>query len=697
MPQVKFGRKDEPAVTFEKSNDLIAVRTRSTRSLLGGPVLTPASKAVEDSQLIMTFPEAGVEVYKVLPSGLEARSVQERKDTLRMQTDVRFAGGVLVDEQSREPVIYTENLFVKFVDEADPEHCREVIREAGLSIKQEVDYATNAFFVAAPEGSGTQVFDLALALLDREDVEYCHPEILRQRNFREVFPPQWHLHTTTVSNVLVNASANVAAALQTTKGQGMTIAVIDDGIDIDHPEFASAGKVVAPRDATIGNSDPRPKDSYPQYPDNHGTACAGVACADGRVGASGVAPEAKLLPIRLVSGLGSQQEASAFRWAADHGADVISCSWGPPDGAWYNPDDPRHNQTVPIPASTRLAIDYATTQGRNGKGCVVLFAAGNGNESVDNDGYASYERVIAVAACNDRGTRSVYSDFGNAVWCAFPSSDFGYAPYNHPDALTTGIWTTDRTGTAGYNNGRPQLGDVAGNYTNSFGGTSSSCPGAAGVAALILAENPDLRWQEVRDIMRQCCDKIDPHGGGYNEEGWSKFYGYGRLNAAAAVRLAKPAPTNKVSVVRTFNRRLPDLHTVRVAVEVGETDLVDDLTVQVDIRHTYIGDLVVTLIPPTGSSVVLHNRSGGSTNNLNKVFDAMTTPDLTRFRGKSAKGTWTLKIEDKAARDTGRLVRYGLELTLSPEPLNRNSSPAIEKLSQVKAGNTRKKAKSSSA
>ena len=59
---------------------------------------------------------------------------------------------------------------------------------------------------------------------------------------------------------------------------------------------------------------------------------------------------------------------------------------------------------------------------------MVFFAAGNGNESVDNDGYASYDRVLAVAACNDRGERSVYSDFGEAVWCAFPSSDLAFAP-----------------------------------------------------------------------------------------------------------------------------------------------------------------------------------------------------------------------------------------------------------------------------
>ena len=92
-----------------------------------------------------------------------------------------------------------------------------------------------------------------------------------------------------------------------------------------------------------------------------------------------------------------------------------------------------HNQVVLLPDSTRLTIDYAI---RNGKGCVILFATGKSNESVDN---ASYEKVNAVAACNNRGARAAYSDYSKAIWCAFPSSN------GHP-SLKPGIWTTDRSG-----------------------------------------------------------------------------------------------------------------------------------------------------------------------------------------------------------------------------------------------------------
>lgn len=663
MPEVKFGNKNEPAVRFIKSEDLIAVRTRSKRSATAVPVPTAISAELSGSQLVLSFPEVGVEVYRV-PTGSGQRTVNERKIALRQLPDVRFAGGVLVDEQSGEPVVYTENLFVKFTDTTDPEECRTIIREAGLTIKEEVSYATNAFFVAAPEGTGERVFEIALSLLNREDVEYCHPEIVRKRSFRTIAPQQWHLKTTTVNGITISASANVEAAHQITQAEGITIAVIDDGVDIDHVEFSSSAKIVAPRDATQNSNDPRPKDNGP-YSDDHGTACAGVACADGKFEASGVAPKAKLMPIRLASGLGSQQEANAFRWAADNGADVISCSWGPQDGEWFNPNDPLHNSNVPLPASTKLAIDYATTQGRGGKGCVVLFAAGNGNETVDNDGYASYDRVIAVAACNDRAKRSVYSDFGNAVWCAFPSSDFGYPPFSHPDALTAGIWTTDRTGNRGYNKGSLADGDAGGNYTNSFGGTSSSCPGAAGIAALVLAVNPNLRSPEVKDLFKQSCDKIDPSGGQYDANGWSKFYGHGRLNALTAVTLAKPKPQNNVVVIRNFDRVLPDLQTVSVQLEVGENDPVERLAVIVEILHSYIGDLIVSLIPPSElnlGKIILSNRSGGATRNLKQTFDALTVPALANFQGKTVKGTWQLEVQDMAVRDEGQLVKFGVEL-----------------------------------
>jgi len=665
MPSVTYGGANGQTIEFEESKELVVVRTRSQRSLRSRVVDGPELDHLEDFEFVFGFPEAGVEIFRRSGKTGSRTAIERARKALKKGPDTRFAGRVLIDRKSNEAVIYTENLFVKFHDDCSEAHCQEIIDEAGLTVKRSLDYARNAYFVEAPEGTGQQVFDVAASLLEREDIEFCHPELVRRKDKRTIFDEQWHLKSTTVNGQSVSASANVSGAHAESLGEGITIAIVDDGVDIGHEEFSTAGKIVAPRDMRYPESDPRHSNPRPGFGDNHGTACAGVACADGKFGASGVAPRARLMPIRSVSALGSQAEADAFHWAADNGADVISCSWGPRDGRWWDPSDPVHDHVAPLPDSTRLAIEYAVRNGRGGKGCVIFWAAGNGNESVDNDGYATNGNVFAVAACNDTGKRSVYSDFGDAVFCAFPSSDMGHAPFQHPEPLTPGIWTTDRSGRDGYNSGRLADGDIDGNYTNSFGGTSSACPGAAGVAALILAKNPELRWDEVGTVMRQACDRIDPTGGEYNNDR-SKLYGFGRINAERAVRLAQPeVTTDTVVIAANFAIPVEDFRRSEVSLAVGDNRELTDIKVVVDIRHTYIGDLRVTVVPPTStnvSEIVLHNRTGRSTNNINRSFDKEAVADLKKLAGKSPKGTWTLRVEDFARRDTGLIRSFGLEL-----------------------------------
>jgi Subtilase family len=525
MLSCRFGGEEGTELRLEDEQDLVVVRThrRGARHDVS-PLSRRSCLAQNELVPLFGFPAAGVGVWRA-PKG----SSEELARVLDEDSEVEFAGRGLRD-QFGAPVVYTENLFVKFADGKSEADCEETLHSAGLQVKRLLPYAGNAFFVAAEGGIGREVFARAQALLERNDVDLCHPELVREISWNGTFPPQWHLHETTIDGNTVHAHANVTPAWEVSEGEGVVIAVIDDGVDIDHEEFAGAGKIVAPRSLSGPRSDdPRPADG-----DNHGTACGGVACADGGVGASGVAPRARLMPLRMVSGLGSQDEADAFAWAAEHGADVISCSWGPVDGRWWDPDDPTHQRVVPLPDSTRLAIEFAVERGRGGKGCVITWAAGNGNEEVGNDGYASYEKVIAVAACNDTGTKSAYSDFGDEIWCCFPSNDFD-------GPLTPGIWTTDRSGVEGYNQGDDSLGDEAGHYTNSFGGTSSACPGVAGAAALVVARNPELSWQEVKALLRATCDRIDEARGDYDEQDHSAWYGFGRVNARAAVEAAAPA------------------------------------------------------------------------------------------------------------------------------------------------------------
>lgn len=652
----QYGGRRGKKLRLSEDEGLLVVRTRSRRPLGRSALSKPALTLLESFESIVQYEDAGVEVLRARVARGRATLRDKARRALGKASDVQFTGRVLTDPGSESPVLYTENLFVKFGDDVRASAAKKVLKEHGLRLKRELAYARNSYFVEAAEGTGRRVFALASTLLEDDRVELCHPELVRPRARRAAAPQQWHLHKTTIGSKVIDQHANVVSAWAVTEGEGTTIAIVDDGVDVDHLDFAGAGKVVHPRDVTRGVGDARPFFGS----DRHGTACAGVACASGQFGSSGVAPRASLMPIRLRSALGSQSEADAFFWAAQHGADVISCSWGPVDGKWWDPNDPQHNVVVGLPDSTRLAIDWAVENGRNGKGCVITWAAGNGNESVDNDGYASYSRVVAVAACSDRGKRSVYSDKGDALWCAFPSSDF-----TDPQ-LTPGIWTTDRSGGSGYNPGAPNAnGDAAGQYAQDFGGTSSACPGAAGVAALVIARNPALRWDEVKDVLKRCAKRIDAGGNEYDASGHSSQYGYGRLDALAAVQLAVP-PTPKYSVLHEARQDVAvlDGKTSKIKVQVGDTKALKDVQIHVDIEHTYIGDLVVKVKPPGAAAVTLHDKAGGTTDNLRTTYDVVNTPGLAALVGTVQQGSWTLEVKDTATADQGKILRFGVELAL---------------------------------
>ncbi|MBS9462877.1 S8 family serine peptidase [Flagellimonas sp. 389] len=540
MVTYRIGGKDGKKQTLKETNDLVIVRFQENEDFNSLKLDDEKKSLVNHLMLVHSFPEANVNIYRCSPMG-DKSAKQIRNQVRKMSSTedgIKFSGRVLVDGQGAISV-YTENIFIKFFDTVSKSKYKTLMEKHELEINKEVVYAKNAFFVKSRKIEGKKIFELAESLLDLNEVEFCHPELIRQKKYKQnIHPQQWHLETTTFMSNTIDESVEVASAWQHTKGQGIIIAVIDDSVDINHPEFGGNGKIVGPRD--MWNGSPNPEPTSPRH--KHGTSCAGVACASGTDLASGVAPEALLMPIKLNANLGSSQEAEAFVWAADNGAHVISCSWGPPDGDWRNPSDSNHTNMVYLPDSTRLAIDYAVSNGRNGKGCIITWAAGNGREDTYYDGYASYEKVLAIAACNDTGQRSVYSDFGRAVFCAFPSGDFAYHLFNHPKPKTPGIWTTDVTGPRGYNPGdfgsNPLIGDAAGSYTATFTGTSSACPGAAGVIALILAVNPNLDLEGVREIIKKSCDKIDQDNANYDSDGHSIYYGYGRINARRAVENA---------------------------------------------------------------------------------------------------------------------------------------------------------------
>lgn len=438
--------------------------------------------------------------------------------------------------RGRTPLVVSDELIVAFQPDMTPAEIAELNRICQATILAAIDFAPNTFLLRVLEPGWHNTLNTANLFFQSGRVAYAEPNFISVPTPKFVtndplFANQWHL-----------TRIQAEAAWDVTRGDpNVVVAIIDDGVDLDHEDFASPGKIVAGIDLVGGDNNPRPGPG-----DDHGTAVAGVAVADGHnnIGVSGIAPNCRLMAIRLTgTGTSNLTEAQAFRFAADNGAAVINNSWGPTDGGG----------PAPLPGIVRAAIDHAVTNGRNGRGCVVLFAAGNGNEHISApatlDGYASYQRVVAVAAVNNRNVRSGYSDFGPEVDICAPSDGTSAQPLvwggYPPDGSTLAIFTTDRMGANGYN--PPTSGvDPAGaalNYTGTFGGTSSASPLAAGLAALIVSIAPDLTEAQVRYALEATADKVDAANtdpvGQYQANGHSQWYGYGRINALNAVRGAR--------------------------------------------------------------------------------------------------------------------------------------------------------------
>jgi subtilisin family serine protease len=419
------------------------------------------------------------------------------------------------------------------------------------------------------QASTAQTLALANAQALNADVEWAEPNFLNEVALLAnppsdpLFGEQWHLNNTGQFEGVAGADVSILEAWDLSRGDGINIAVLDDGTEVNHPDlrpniFINPGEIPGnSRDddnngyiddvngwdygnawSFFGYVFPEPDDNDPSPPDddsNHGTAVAGVAAAttDNSLGVSGAAPASKILPIRLfLYGrpgvfLTAEKYASAIYYAAGtgssadgtgrwRGADVFNMSFG-----IANPDFSDTGM-----AAVHTALTWAATEGRSGKGCVLLAAAGN--EDAEEVLFpASHPNVIAVGASTDRDVRAAYSNRGSKLDFVAPSG-----PWSSRGQAGQRIRTTDRTDAKGYNTSPSPGGD----YTPDFGGTSSASPLAAGVAALILSANPDLSSEEVRRILRETADKIG--GVTYDAQGFHREYGYGRINADRAVHRA---------------------------------------------------------------------------------------------------------------------------------------------------------------
>ena len=372
-------------------------------------------------------------------------------------------------------------------------------------------------------------FDLMHEVSNLSIIEYAQPNMLVKIEHTNdpLFAKQYQLKNNGQyidgQKATAGIDLNVTPAWSITKGSGITVAVIDDGIE-PHEDLPTIKAGFTP--ANDG-------DGTPSNTGKHGMAVAGIILAQHNdLGIKGISPNADLLAVNIFAqGTSLSDYAQSFYWAVDNGADVINNSWGfiYEDVEIESTNPPIYTvrkgamcSNNPFPALTS-AINFAADHGRNGKGCIITFASGNwaqeGPLGQNSDECVTYpgslESVLAIGAINPQGDKSIYSDYGPKLDFVAPSNDLN----SSGSRSYFGVRTIDREGAAGYSRS---------NYHSGFGGTSAATPAATGAITLVLSAHPNLTRNEVITLLKNSAKDVEVPG-------FDTRTGHGLIDAAAAI------------------------------------------------------------------------------------------------------------------------------------------------------------------
>ncbi len=511
--------------------------------------ILPSERALHDLEKI----EPIEEVQQVFYNVYKVRTAEGNLDDVmrHLRTDARVPGVChhayhpVGDESTRYYI--TEHLIVAFQSGTSHTAIEKILEQHGLKFVRFFEQkAQPVCLLQVTSSAGKNPVKVSEELHERPEILYAEPNLVNR--FQSFYTPQdplfknqWHLSSMRGIELMPNAHIDAAGAWDITRGsRDIVVAVIDDGFDLSHPDLNGPDKIVFPKDFVDDDTAPLPNYSRGDF---HGTPCAGLAIGEENGnGIVGVAPGCKFMPVRFGMTADDKLLYEIFDYVGKR-ADVISNSWGP----------------VPVyaPLSSLLwnqIAELSKTGGPHGKGCVLVFAAGNYNAPVyarDVDrfvwrhpsgdlkesrgtilnGHAAHPNVITVSAVTSQNRKAVYSNWGKEVDLCAPSNN-GHPIDTQVRLPGQSIWTTDN---ARFGN----------RYTSDFGGTSASCPMVAGVAALVRSVDPDLTAAEVLKILISTTDKItdtdsDPvlnlRKGTYDENGHSEWFGYGKVNAFRAVQ-----------------------------------------------------------------------------------------------------------------------------------------------------------------
>ena len=526
---------------------------------------------------------------------------------------------------------------------------------AGFGIEHGLSVGTYYVKVTADADSGTGKYTIRASedVLYQRFVDRCGAITGTSGIDDDFYGCQWHLDNDRQFTGGVGEDINVEDVWTGGNlGDGITVAVVDDGMHHQHADLHENVEESKNHDYTVGNEIYDPTET-------HGTAVAGIIAArDNMIGMRGVAPRARIYGYNLlVSGVMANEANAMSRNAATTA--ISNNSWGPGDSA------------VPEPAQSlwEAAVEDGVTTGYGGKGVFYAWAAGNGAREGDYstlDEYSNFYAVTAVCAVNYADVRSVYSEKGANLWVCGPSNGRG----------VPGIATTD--------NGN--------RYQDSFGGTSAATPMVSGVAALVRKANDALTWRDVKLILAASARKNDASNSGwetgavkYGDFGNYEFnheYGFGVVDAAEAVDLADgwtnvPALRRSTVGSGSINLSIPDAtipdpntnitvpggtKTSEITLD-GHVEFIEYIQVDAHFNHTSFRDLDVELVAPSGNVsklVPYFDREG-----LGLGVPVFSLTDTFRFGsakhlGEDAEGTWTLRVTDHLEADSGTLRSWSV-------------------------------------
>lgn len=471
--------------------------------------------------------------------------------------------------------------------------------------------------------------DSGCGALDRRSIKIVDSsqEPLREVSERldisdPIFAEQWHLVNTlspgndvNVKNVWYNGN----------RGKGITVAVVDDGLDTESEDLAANFNAAGLWDFNDNTALPNPR----LFDDYHGTRCAGeIAAVKNDVCGLGVAWEAKVAGIRILSGaITAEEEAAAMVYGLDAN-DIYLCSWGPTD----------NGRTVAAPeALVKKAMIKGIQKGRDSRGAVYVFASGNGGRVLDQcnfDGYTNSIYSITVGAIDYQGQHPEYSEACSAVMVVTYSS--GGREHIH---------TTD----------------IKKKCASTHGGTSAAAPLAAGIYALVLAANPNLTWRDMQYVSARAAVPVNEGDGDYQMtafgEKYSHKYGYGKLDAEKIVAVAeswtnvKPQAwyySDVSTVAKSVTTGKDDSAPLADTITVSQKDLqamnletVEHVTVKVNIALHVRGRIAVKLISPAGVvSTLAEYRPVDTSNTPLTDWIFMSVAHL----GESGVGDWRLEV-----------------------------------------------------